>query len=137
MQFQSGESGNPVGRPKGTKSGRMQALGVLDDLLKDEGALTTLREGLQKALERDPSWFFRRIIMPLLPKDATVQLDKTGAIQWVRLSTTIPTEGNNLSTTRAISDLGSCALDDGSERPSVSLESCSTVEPTPPATMDG
>jgi len=57
MQFQSGQSGNPEGRPKGAKSGRMQALGVLDDLLKDEGALVTLREGLQKALERDPSWF--------------------------------------------------------------------------------
>ena len=87
MQFQSGQSGNPDGRPKGIKSGRMQALGVLDDLLKDEGTLASLREGLQKALERDPAWFFRRIIMPLLPKDATVQLDKQGAIQWVRLST--------------------------------------------------
>jgi hypothetical protein len=137
MQFQSGQSGNPDGRPKGIKSGRMQALGVLDDLLKDADTLATLREGLQKALERDPSWFFRRIIMPLLPKDATVQLDKTGAIQWVRLSTTIPTEGNNLSMTPAISDLESSALDDGSERPFVSQESCSTGEPMHPATMDG
>ena len=115
----------------------MQALGELDGLLKESGTLETLRGGLQKALERDPVWFFRRIIMPLLPKDATVQLDKTGAIQWVRLSTTIPTEGNNLSTTHAISDLESCALDDASERPSVSPASSSTAEPTPPATMDG
>jgi len=136
MPFESGKSGNPDGRPKGVKSGRVLALGVLDDLLKDEGALETLREGLQKALERDPSWFFRRI-MPLLPKDATVLLDKTGAIQWVRLSTTIPTEGNNLSMTPAISDLGSCVLDAGSEKPSVSQVSCSTGGPTPPATTDG
>jgi hypothetical protein len=120
MQFQPGQSGNPAGSRKGPRSGRMQALGVLDDLLKDEGTLATLREGLQKALERDPSWFFRRIIMPLLPKDATVQLDKTGAIQWVRLSTTIPTEGNNLSTTRAISDLGSYAEDAVFDNPSAS-----------------
>ena len=99
----------------------MQALGVLDDLLKDEGTLSTLREGLLKALERDPVWFFRRIIMPLLPKDATVQLDKTGAIQWVRLSTTVPVEDSmlsiNQSTASALSVPGAVL-----EKPSVSPE---------------
>lgn len=122
MPFESGKSGNPDGRPKGIKSGRMQALGVLDDLLRDSAAQETLREGLQKALERDPSWFFRRIIMPLLPKDATVQLDKTGAIQWVRLSTTIPVEDSMQSinqNTGSASSVPVAAL----EKPSVSLES--------------
>ena len=137
MQFQPGQSGNPDGRPKGSKSGRMQAVGVLDSILKDEGTLATLREGLQKSLERDPVWFFRRIIMPLLPKDATVQLDKKGAIQWVRLSTTIPTEGNNLSTAPAISDLESSVQEDGLEKPSALQESCLPAEPTPPVTTDG
>ena len=107
----------------------MQALGELDALLKDAGVLETLREGLQKSLERDPVWFFRRIIMPLLPKDATVQFDNKGAIQWVRLSTTIPTEGNNLSTAPAISDLESFAPAGDSEKPSVLPESSLTEEP--------
>ena len=87
MPYEPGQSGNPAGRPKGSKSGRMQALGVLDTMLKDVGTLAVLRAGLEKKLAQDPVWFFRRIIMPLLPKDATVQLDKKGAIQWVRLST--------------------------------------------------
>jgi len=115
----------------------MQALGELDSLLKDAGTLEILRAGFQKKLEQDPVWFFRRIIMPLLPKDATVQFDNKGAIQWVRLSTTIPTEGNNLSMAPAISDLESFAPDGDSEKPSALPESCLPAEPTPPATTDG
>ena len=115
----------------------MQALGVLDALLKETGAMEVLRAGLEKKLEQDPVWFFRRIIMPLLPKDATVQLDNKGAIQWVRLSTTIPTEGNNLSMAPAISDLESSVQEDVLEKPSALPESCLPAEPTPPGTTDG
>jgi len=115
----------------------MLALGVLDSMLKETGALEVLRAGLEKKLEQDPVWFFRRIIMPLLPKDATVQFDNKGAIQWVRLSTTIPTEGNNLSMAPAISDLESSAPADGLEKPSALPESCLPAEPTPPETTDG
>ena len=137
MQFQSGQTGNPDGRPKGAKSGRMQALGELDALLKETGTLETLREGFQKKLEQDPVWFFRRIVMPLLPKDATVQFDNKGAIQWVRLSTTIPTEGNNLSMAPAISDLESSVREGVLEKPSALQESCLPGEPTRPVTTDG
>ena len=100
----------------------MQALGVLDDLLKDEGTLATLREGLQKALQRDPAWFFRRIIMPLLPKDATVQFDKNGAIQWVRLSTTVPVEDSMKSINQDTGSAWSVPVAD-LEKPSVLQES--------------
>ena len=117
MQFQPGQSGNPAGRPKGTKSGRMQALSVLDDLLKDPSAQQTLCEGLQKALERDPVWFFRRIIMPLLPKDATVQFDNKGAIQWVRLSTIPATDSLRSIDPNTVSELS--VPDDAMEKPPV------------------
>ena len=48
MRFQPGQSGNPAGGRKGPRSGRMQALGVLDSLLKETGALEVLRAGLEK-----------------------------------------------------------------------------------------
>lgn len=93
MPFKPGQSGNPAGRPKGTKTGRVHALGELDALLSEEEALETLREGFQKALENDPVWFFRRIIMPLLPKEATLSFQNDGVFEWKLLSDTIPTEG--------------------------------------------
>ena len=93
MPFKPGQSGNPAGRPKGTKTGRVHALGELDSLLSEEETLETLRDGFQKALERDPVWFFRRIIMPLLPKEATLSVEHDGVFEWKMLSDTIPTEG--------------------------------------------
>jgi hypothetical protein len=107
----------------------MFALDALDGLLQDEGVLETLREGLQKALERDPVWFFRRIIMPLLPKEASLQIENNGVVSWLSLSTTVPTEASRLSTMPATNGSGSSAPGDGSERHSVLPESCSTVEP--------
>jgi hypothetical protein len=129
MKFKPGQSGNQDGRPKGIKSGRMQALGELDAMLKDAGVLETLRDGLQKSLERDPVWFFRRIIIPLLPKEASLQIENDGVVSWLSLSTTVPTEGNKLSTTPATNASALSAPDDASEKPSALPESCSTVEP--------
>ena len=118
MQFQPGQSGNPAGKKKGQRSGRMQALGELDSLLKDSDTLETLREGFQKKLEQDPVWFFRRIIMPLLPKEASLQIDNDGVVQWLSLSTTVPTEDSNKSTMPVINDSVSSVPDGASEKPS-------------------
>jgi hypothetical protein len=128
MQFQPGQSGNPAGRPKGQKSGRMQALGELDALLKDQDARQTLRKGLLKTLERDPVWFFRRIIMPLLPKEATLQIENDGVVQWLSLSTTVPTEASNSSTMPATPASAWSAPDGDSAKPSALRESSSTEE---------
>ncbi len=70
----------------------MLALAELDNMLKDAGVMETLRDGLQKALERDPVWFFRRVIMPLLPKEATLSLENNGEFKWKLLSDTAPIE---------------------------------------------
>jgi hypothetical protein len=129
MQFQPGQSGNPGGRPKGTVSGRMQALSELDALLKEKGCLETLRDGLVESLERDPVWFFRRIIMPLLPKEATLQIDNDGVVTWLSLSTTAPTEASSSSTMPATDASELSAPDDVSEKPSVSPGNCSTGAP--------
>jgi hypothetical protein len=70
----------------------MLALDTLDGMLSDETTLESLREGLEKALDRDPAWFFRRIIMPLLPKEATLSLENNGEFKWKLLTDTLPIE---------------------------------------------
>ena len=137
MQFQPGQSGNPAGRPKGTNSGRMQAVGVLDALLKDAGPLEVLRAGLEKKLEQDPVWFFRRIIMPLLPKEASLHIEHDGVIEWRLLSNTPPIGLNKSSTMPATSDSALSAPDDDSEKPCVLPENSLSVDSKSPATTDG
>ncbi|MFA7257233.1 MAG: hypothetical protein WC047_06650 [Kiritimatiellales bacterium] len=95
MPFLPGKSGNPAGRPKGAATGRMLALDTLDGMLSDETTLESLREGLEKALDRDPAWFFRRIIMPLLPKEATLSLENNGEFKWKLLTDTLPIEDSS------------------------------------------
>ncbi len=117
MPFLPGQSGNPAGRPKNARSGRMHALDALDGMLADESTLETLRDGLQKALERDPVWFFRRIIMPLLPREATLSLENNGAFTWKLLSDTAPIEDSpEYIAQKHASELS--APDGGSEKPS-------------------
>ena len=137
MPFEPGQSGNPAGRPKRAKSGRMFALDALDGLLQDEGVLETLRDGLQKALERDPVWFFRRIIMPLLPKEASVNIEHSGVIEWRLLSNTPPIGLRNKSIIPVTGDSVLSVPDDDSERPSVLPESCSSALSSTPANTDG
>ena len=115
----------------------MQALGELDSMLNKPGALESLREGLQKSLERDPVWFFRRIIMPLLPKEASLQIENDGVVQWLSLSTTVPTEASSLSTTPATPDSASSAPDDASEKPSALPENYLNAACSSPAITDG
>ena len=136
MKFQPGQSGNIEGRPKGIKSGRMQALNALDGMLIDEGTLETLREGLQKSLERDPVWFFRRIIIPLLPKEASLQIENDGVFKWKLLSDTAPIEDSPEYISQKL-DSASSAPDGDSEKPSASPAKLLSVESSNPETMDG
>jgi hypothetical protein len=117
MKFKPGQSGNPAGGKKGPRSGRMQALGELDAMLKDAGVLETLRDGLQKSLERDPVWFFRRIIMPLLPKEATLSLENNGEFKWKLLTDTLPIEDSPEYISQR-QDSALSAPDGDSEKPS-------------------
>jgi hypothetical protein len=114
----------------------MLALDTLDDMLSDETTLETLSDGLQKALERDPVWFFRRIIMPLLPKEASLQIENNGAFTWQLLSDTVPIEDRpEFISQKHAFELS--APDGDSEKPSalparLPSEECSTL-----ATTDG
>ena len=85
MSFESGESGNPQGRPKGSYGGRIMALASLDTLLAKKKNQKALMAALEKDLLKDPVRFFKTVIMPLLPRESKLSFDHDGVIQWKSL----------------------------------------------------
>ncbi len=81
-KFKPGESGNPVGRPKGSYGGRIMALATLDKLLARKKSQQALIRALEKELLANPVRFFRTMIMPLLPRESKLSFDHEGVIQW-------------------------------------------------------
>lgn len=92
-QFVVGESGNPVGRPKGSYGGRIQALAALDKILGRKKNMASLEKALEVEFNRDPVRFFKGIIMPLLPKESKLELDRDGVIRWQSLLGAPPADG--------------------------------------------
>ena len=76
--FVAGYSGNPLGST-GLPRGRRKALAELDKMIGTTANLQTLRIALQQAFNNDPMGFFQHIIMPLLPRSATFQVDENAA----------------------------------------------------------
>ena len=64
--FQPGTAPGPGRYPQGRKA----SIDVLDEMLAETGNREKLRKALQREFDRSPVAFFRRIIMPLLPKTA-------------------------------------------------------------------
>ena len=85
MPFQSGQSGNPTGRPKGSIGGRAMALRALDDLLAEETTLEDLKAAMRADFKKNPVRFFQDIIMPLLPKQAVLDIAGGGVVTWTSL----------------------------------------------------
>jgi len=84
-QFQPGQSGNPGGRPKGSYGGRIKALAALDKVVAKKTNRRALEIAIQTEFNKDPMRFFKTIIMPLVPKESKLEVDKTSAIQWQSL----------------------------------------------------
>lgn len=82
MPFAPGQSGNPAGRPKGTYSGRTRALQIIDDMLAQAENLDALRAAMQAEFQKNPVRFFMRVVMPLLPKDARIEVVENGPVAW-------------------------------------------------------
>lgn len=83
--FVPGQSGNPAGRPKGSLGGRAKALLDLDDVLGREDNREFVRDALQKELRANPLRFFRDIVMPLLPREARLEVHRDGVVEWKSL----------------------------------------------------
>ena len=82
IMFESGKSGNPRGRPKGSYGGRIQALASLDKLLARKANQKALIQALEADLRADPVRFFKTVIMPLLPRESRLAFDHEGVIEW-------------------------------------------------------
>jgi hypothetical protein len=90
MPFKPGQCGNPKGRPKGSGHGRALALAELDAMLSIKKNRRLLVATMQEKFREDPYGFFRRIIMPLLPKESKVAMSSDGIVEWKSLVEAFP-----------------------------------------------
>jgi len=70
-RFKPGQSGNPAGGV----SGRTKALGVLDSIMADKGNQEKFREHMQQLFDKSPAAFWERFVVPLLPKQAQIDIN--------------------------------------------------------------
>ncbi len=82
MPFKAGECGNRKGRPKGSGGGRMLALAGLDNMLAQAADREFLVKALRKEMRKNPIQFFKSVIMPLLPKEASLSVQHDGVVLW-------------------------------------------------------
>ena len=68
------------------------ALASLDKLLAKKKNQKALMDALEKDLMKDPVYFFKTVVMPLLPREAKLSLDREGVIQWKSLLGVLPVE---------------------------------------------
>ncbi len=81
MRYQFQQPG--PGRPKGSVSGRRQALALLDEILGEEDSKRAMRNALRQHLQKNPVAFFRQLVMPLLPSEAKIEVESSeGAVGW-------------------------------------------------------
>lgn len=92
--FPVGNAGGP-GRPIGSVGGRARALQTLDAMMGDERNVAKLHEALQVEFDKNPVRFFRDLVMPLLPRHATLETKAAEpvTIKWVSLLERFPRQG--------------------------------------------
>ena len=69
-------------RSRGARSGRAQALAVLDRLVAGKKSQKAIIAALEERLQENPLLFFRKVVMPLLPRDETPSADFDGVVEW-------------------------------------------------------
>jgi len=77
--FQPGRPPGP-GRPKGSLSGRSQALAILDEVYKEVKVKEALKKAIREKALANPLGTFMKIVVPLLPKEATIDIPESTTI---------------------------------------------------------
>jgi hypothetical protein len=68
------------------------ALASLDRLLAKKKNQKALMDALEKDLLKDPVYFFKTVVMPLLPREAKLTFDRDGIVEWKTLVEAFPKE---------------------------------------------
>ena len=76
--------------PKDIGVGRAETLATLDRLLAKSRNRKTLLAAMEARLEENPALFFRKVVMPLLPRDTTLSVESDGVLEWRSLPTEKP-----------------------------------------------
>jgi hypothetical protein len=62
-----------------------EARAALDQIMGRKRNLAVLEKALEAEFKRDPVRFFKGIILPLLPKESKLELDRDGVVRWQSL----------------------------------------------------
>ena len=78
-KFIKGQSGNPKGKQPGTKNhdGLNDVLNMLKDFISDKKNLEALKKDFQQKFNSNPSGFYYKMVMPLLPKTIDINPSET------------------------------------------------------------
>lgn len=80
MPFKKGQSGNPKGKPPGTKS--KLAKGIVEQIVQINAELDEQGKGLKDCAKQDPKWYHSIFTRAIVPKDVNVQVDGDLRITW-------------------------------------------------------
>ena len=83
--WKPGQSGNPAGRPKGALSGRQQAVSLLDSIFAEPDVKAAIQKGLREYFLKKPVQAFRRLVLPLLPRQMKLNVEGPAVIAWKSL----------------------------------------------------
>jgi len=72
-RFMPGFSGCP-GAHKGRYGGRTIALMILDKVIAEQPYQKKLEHAIRAAAMKQPLWFFLKVVVPLLPKEAILRV---------------------------------------------------------------
>lgn len=70
MPYKKGQSGNPKGKPKGTRNKISSE--IRDYILQIDKNLRKKGKGLQTCAVKDPHWFYEKIYVKIIPKPVDV-----------------------------------------------------------------